>query len=121
MRSLEQMQARKLAIFDIDRVLDVEKFRASCEGAPPGWADTVLQHFRDHGDRFVHVEDNSSCVACDMPLRFEWGLVHGHGHCGHCGWPYQLYHFIEMPDGTRERASLLLPAHPDQMRVRDGG
>lgn len=45
-----------------------------------------------------------TCLHCDGLLGgmfggFEWGICHGEGHCGFCGWPARAHHFAKDADG----------------------
>lgn len=65
------------------------------------------------------------CIGCDhlISWSFTWGLVHGEGFCGNCGWPYRLYHFPRPADGGDEvfsgRLQKLLAIHPDEIRLEE--
>ena len=49
---------------------------------------------------------------------FQWGIAHGHGICGECGWPAVVHHFVK--DGKGEEVLNLqnfgLVVHPDYVR-----
>lgn len=53
-------------------------------------------------------EDQTLCFHCGEPLSgalvwaggFRWGLVHGEGNCGGCGWPARGHHRPLKEDGT---------------------
>jgi len=71
------------------------------------------------------------CLVCDEMLNggliglfgkggFEWGIVHGRGHCRNCGWLATAYHFIKDRHG-KELATLrnmILQDHPDDIEIR---
>lgn len=71
--------------------------------------------------------DKIPCIGCgnnqtgdlaDMVLGirgFEWGLAHGSGQCGNCGWPARAYHFIKDKDGKEVMniKNFILQYHPD--------
>ncbi len=52
---------------------------------------------------------------------FEWGLVHGSGHCRNCGWPATLYHRIRDAEGEIliEHRGTVLQAHPDEIEIKE--
>jgi hypothetical protein len=64
------------------------------------------QHPRDVDGKFI---SGHPCIGCGENLGgsltdqlltlggFEWGLVHGQGHCRNCGWPATLYPFHQGP------------------------
>ena len=58
------------------------------------------------------------CLKCKTELfySFRWGIVHGEGVCGKCGWPTRLYHFVKQPDGTEVRIAQLLQYHPSGIK-----
>jgi hypothetical protein len=79
--------------------------------------------------------EDHPCLRCEKPLKrslvsqlmgqeggFEWGLVHGQGHCRNCGWPATLYHFIRDRNGNDLLTirNLLLQQHPDDIELRGG-
>lgn len=72
-----------------------------------------------------------TCVGCDEALTgfaaallgkggFEWGLVHGQGHCRNCGWPAFGHHFIKDEDGADVATlrNFILQVHPDFVSKR---
>jgi hypothetical protein len=75
---------------------------------------------------------NQPCLKCDEPLAdgimsllrgkggFEWGLVHGEGHCRECGWPARAYHFIKDAEGGDlvTLRNVILQYHPDFVSAR---
>lgn len=57
------------------------------------------------------------CINCNYQLTgqlfggaFEWGLAHGEGHCGVCGYPARAIHRIE---GVGTLSNYVLQYHPD--------
>ena len=73
----------------------------------------------------------NKCLCCERPLAgtlvdqllsdggFEWGLVHGQGHCRKCGWPATMYHFIKDENGEDilTMHNVLLQVHPDHIEI----
>lgn len=65
------------------------------------------------------------CVGCGGVLTgfkaliggggFQWGFVHGHGHCAGCKWPAIAHHFIKDDAGEDVVAlhNFILQVHPD--------
>ncbi len=58
------------------------------------------------------------CIRCERTLGgllggFTWGIAHGEGTCGECGWPARAYH--EPKEGPVESFRLILPYHPDEL------
>jgi hypothetical protein len=66
-----------------------------------------------------------ACVGCGKTLTglcgtWRWGIAHGVGECGHCGWPSHGHHFIKDESGE-EVATLhnfILQVHPDFVERR---
>ena len=73
------------------------------------------------------------CLVCDMPLvgqlvdlllhpeaGFEWGLVHGMGHCRNCRWPAAAHHFIKDRNGVEllTMRNVILQIHPDKITLK---
>ena len=67
------------------------------------------------------VPPENRCIKCDSKLigtltdqllgtTFEWGMVHGEGHCRKCGWPARYYHHPK--EGPLESFTLMLQVHP---------
>ena len=100
------------------------------EGAPAEFIEdlnTYLSHFAAPSK-----EKGQPCLACGEALNgdlvsalmgkggFEWGLVHGQGHCRNCGWPTTAYHFIKDRHGEELATihNVLLQAHPDDITVK---
>lgn len=85
-----------------------------------------FHHFAKPGD------DGHPCLRCGKPLSgglsaflldnggFEWGLVHGHGHCRCCRWPATAHHFIKDRHGNdlMTARNLILQVHPDDIEIR---
>lgn len=77
--------------------------------------------------------ERQPCIQCDAPMLgslvdqflgeagFTWGLVHGEGHCRHCGWPARLYHFIKDENGEDLATirNVLLQYHPSVVSKRE--
>lgn len=77
-------------------------------------------------------EEGQPCIRCSKKLRgtftdqmlglagFEWGLIHGHGRCSHCGWPAVLYHFVKDRHGKELLTfrHVLLQFHPADIEIR---
>ena len=78
------------------------------------------------------VIDEQPCVKCGEGLNpglsgalfgkggFEWGLVHGHGHCRNCGWPAVAHHFVKDADGKEVMTlqNVILQVHPDFVKTK---
>lgn len=70
---------------------------------------------------------SSECLNCSAQLdgalgSFQWGIVHGEGHCTGCGWPCRAYHRLkdsdgEIFDGVLER---ILQYHPSGVSKKGG-
>ena len=50
---------------------------------------------------------------------FEWGLVHGEGHCRFCRWPARVHHFIKDASGKDliSARNIVLQYHPSARRL----
>lgn len=81
-------------------------------------ADEELALWDDYLSRFAKLTDGT-CLCCGKSLRchlgmglfggFEWGLVHGEGHCTYCRYPMRGHHRV---DGLGTIRNLFLPYHP---------
>lgn len=122
-----QIEALRQAV-EHARAEDLVKF-TKIEGPE---ATELAEDVRAYFHRFARPAEGHPCLACGEKLNpsmveslmgkggFEWGLVHGHGHCRNCGWPATAYHFIKDRHG-KEIAVLrgvVLQAHPDDVDVR---
>jgi hypothetical protein len=80
-----------------------------------------------------NVVDKQPCINCGKLLNggltsfllgegggFEWGLVHGEGHCAACRWPARAYHFIKDAGGkdVMTLRNVILQYHPDFVERR---
>ncbi len=85
------------------------------------------QHLNEYLSGFVVLKEHR-CVKCDKKLigtlvdqllgtTFKWGLVHGHGICGACGWPAVYYHFPK--GGPLERFVCMLQVHPKYVTQKE--
>ena len=96
------------------------------DDAPAEFTDALTGYF----DQFC--KPDSDCPGCGskpfahdpisafLEATFEWGVVHGHGHCGKCGWPGVVHHFVKDEDGD-ELCTLRnfgLMVHPDFVERR---
>jgi hypothetical protein len=99
------------------------------EGASAEMAEDLEKYFH----HFAKPGEGHPCLRCGNPLSpkiidallgteggFEWGLVHGHGHCRKCRWPAVAHHFIKDRDGKDICTihNLILQAHPDDIELR---
>jgi len=86
--------------------------------ADPQEVEAITEHF-NNSDIFAepNEDDIGLCLCCGaqqlgfLTGRFTWGIVHGEGFCGNCGWPARLYHYID----THQRITLLLQYHPNNL------
>lgn len=76
------------------------------------------------GDGWITGSQN--CVQCGRRLdgllgTFGWGLAHGEGNCGECGYPSRAHHKIKDEDGEpfAEMRNQLLQYHPDGLERRE--
>lgn len=49
----------------------------------------------------LEASSTDDCVDCGLPLggllgMFTWDIVHGHGYCSACKFPYVYYHYHEV-------------------------
>jgi hypothetical protein len=51
---------------------------------------------------------------------FQWGLAHGEGRCGNCGWPARGMHYPKRDDASEllTLSGRVLSYHPDQIEER---
>lgn len=103
---------------------DWREFLTVADDAPPEFLYALDTYFKP----FAKV--GSDCPGCgarvfgkdfiDLLATFEWGIVHGHGHCRACGWPAVAYHFINDAAGEEILAlrNVGLVAHPDFVTKR---
>ena len=68
------------------------------EGNPEYLA--AIREYLSHFLRPAKKGENVACPACRRELggllgTFQWGIAHGEGNCGNCGWPVRMYHRIE--------------------------
>ncbi len=85
--------------------------------------EVVLAHFRSVADQFADPGEEGKCINCDRQQSgllgaFSWGIIHGEGECGNCGWPARAYHFVKMPNGDEKLLEAVLQYHPDGIEVR---
>jgi len=78
-------------------------------------------------------DEGQPCLECGKPLvglaalllggGFEWGLIHGEGHCANCKWPARAHHFIkdEAGDDVMTIRNFVLQYHPDVVSRRRKG
>ena len=53
------------------------------------------------------------CISCGRELggwfgAFSWGIVNGEGKCANCGFPYRLYHRVEV-EGVKATLTAFVP------------
>jgi len=73
---------------------------------------------------------DKKCINCEEDLSgifgtFNWGIVHGEGHCSNCGYPARGRHYIKAKNlviDDKEETELILPFilqyHPSELRQR---
>ena len=109
--ALAALQAR-----DVPRVRAADYF--SKDAAADATADEELARWDDYLSKFAKLTD-ARCLCCGTSLRcplgmgifggFEWGFVHGEGHCATCRYPMRGHHVVE---GLGKIRNLFLPYHP---------
>lgn len=93
----------------------------------------VLNDLAAYFNHFAKPSEGNRCLRCQRPLvpslaealmfgdgGFEWGLVHGRGHCRSCGWPAAAHHFIKDRHGNEliTIRNMVLQDHPDDIELR---
>lgn len=78
--------------------------------------DEYCAHFAALGERDP-AWGSRTCLCCGAPLsglvgRFRWGLAHGEGECGACGYPARAIHRIE---GIGTLSTVVFQYHPDEL------
>lgn len=109
--ALAALQAR-----DIPRVRAAQYF--SKTDAADAETDQALARWDQYLAQFAEMAD-AKCLCCGTQLScqlgmglfggFEWGLVHGEGHCTHCQYPMRGHHRV---DGLGTIRNLFLSYHP---------
>jgi len=81
-----------------------------------------------------NLRDGNPCLVCDQPLQggfasmltargggFQWGIAHGSGHCGECGYPGIAYHFVKDRHGADLMTfrHVVLQPHPEFISIRE--
>lgn len=109
-------------------------FDVSAFGDLPTDADRekVAAYFGQFAD--TRTDDGKvSCPGCSRTLygdrgpvwqamglyTFKWGVAHGEGRCGDCGWPARGWPEVEISDGRVLRFPIPLPYHPDAVGGAD--
>ena len=93
------------------------------EDAPPlveSCNEYLSQFIAPASEKGNFLFSSSKCVKCERPISgalgsFVWGIVHGEGTCGNCGWPARAYHDIKH-DGESvfdRPLQIVLQYHPD--------
>lgn len=95
--------------------------------------ESTIKALDDYFSHFVAVEvkdddrggkpqiQDQNCVGCGKALTgflcgtWRWGIAHGVGECGHCGWPSHGHHFIKDESGkdVLTLRNFILQIHPD--------
>ena len=114
--ALAALQAR-----DIPRVRASDYFEKVGEEQTPEEEAALandLSRWDAYLEKFAKLTDGR-CLCCGESLRcplgmglfggFEWGLVHGEGHCAHCHYPMRGHHQV---DGLGTIRNLFLSYHP---------
>ena len=98
----------------------------SAKDDTPAETITALDKYFEPFAQPVHATGGEIlCIECSQPLTgllssflgggFEWGIVHGEGHCGGCRWPARAHHFIKDENGSEVITvqNFVLQFHPD--------
>ena len=108
--TLKQMQAKNLP-----RMTMADAFTNSSTDPVPAEGVKALDEYL----RVFTMPVEGKCICCNLPLgglllgTFQWGIAHGEGICGRCGWPARAYH--RPKEGPVEFFSVILPYHPDEL------
>jgi hypothetical protein len=117
--ALVVLQARDVPRFRAaDLFSKIDELRASEEEAA---LDQELVRWDAYLATFAKLTDGK-CLCCGTSLRcplgmgifggFEWGMVHGEGHCSHCGYPMRGHHRVK---DLGKIDNLFLPYHPSEL------
>ncbi len=104
------------------RTRDIPRVRASdyfsLKDVDDADATADLAQWDTYLSQFAKLTD-ARCLCCGQQLScwlgmklfggFEWGLVHGEGHCTYCRYPMRGHHRVE---GLGTICNLFLPYHP---------
>ncbi len=93
---------------------DVGTFKNDDPEVVKGVQQAIDQYLKDFA---FNTEQEGHCIQCGGRLggilgTFEWGITHGEGRCGPCGWPARGYHRVEVPGNTLT-IRLIYQYHPD--------
>lgn len=112
--------------------LDWRTFMKASDDTPA----TTIKALDDYFTHFAAVEvkddengkrqiQDQKCIGCgDMLTGFlggwRWGIAHGVGECGRCGWPSHGHHFIKDESGEDvvTLRNFILQIHPDFVERR---
>lgn len=112
--------------------LDWRTFMKASDDTKPEVIKALDEYFR----HFVALEikpdhegkpdiQTQMCVGCGEILSgllgtWRWGIAHGVGECGKCGWPSHGHHFIkdENGDSLMTLRNFILQVHPDFVERR---
>lgn len=122
MSSLEVFETFGTAALEALRTRDIPRARAADYFSPKdsSASETAaeLAQWDSYLSQFAKLPD-ARCLCCGNQLNcglgmglfggFEWGLVHGEGHCVHCRYPMRGHHRVE---GLGTIHNLFLPYHP---------
>jgi hypothetical protein len=125
--TFETFDAEALAAL---QALDVPRVRATGYFTKTEDANSTADEERARWDayfsQFAKLA-NAVCVCCGKSLRcyvdmglfggFEWGRVHGEGHCRFCGYPMRGHHRVE---GLGTIRNLFLAYHPSTLSFPTG-
>lgn len=118
---------------------DWRTFLTASDDTPADVVAALDQHFKHYAQpEFEQVAGEKTCrpavcAGCGENLTgsaldglfgnatFEWGIVHGEGRCGRCGWPATGHHFIRGTDGNAVATlnNFVMSYHPDFVERRD--
>ena len=116
------MSAPIVGLVSVDdlRALPLPTFEALGCSPMSTYKGEPLRSWRQ-AEAFLYPCHGWRCIGCDRKLAgdifaaFEWGLAHGEGRCGSCGWPARAIHTVTTADGVEHRVSMVLQYHPDAL------
>ena len=112
--------------------LDWRTFMNASDDTPP----STIKALDDYFSHFVAVQIEKdekgvphlrpqTCAGCGQTLTgflgtWRWGIAHGAGECGNCGWPSYGHHEIKDGDGEAigTLRNFILQVHPDFVERR---
>lgn len=116
MKTLAIMQSENYPTLLVENIMQIELKKDTPEAIDE--KENTTKIIQEYLNQFANT--NGKCPCCNRDLggilgTFRWGIVHGEGECGDCGYPVRGHHVIKNEEGETFLTfqNYMMPYHPN--------